>query len=85
LLSDVGGKESVSTNGAGPCPLLDHRESSKDVKITLFDTDVLQGNHTESREKFATASLFGQSAVFAIQSFQGFCSILIASPRCSSS
>jgi len=41
---------SVSTNGIGPSPLVDHRVCSKDVKI-ICDIDVLQGNHVQKVDK----------------------------------
>jgi hypothetical protein len=34
---------------------------------------------SRKRQKFATPSLLGQSGMLAIQSFQGFCNVLIAS------
>jgi hypothetical protein len=44
-------KQCISTNGAGPSPLVDHRVCSKDVNIIICDPDVLQGNLVQKVEK----------------------------------
>jgi hypothetical protein len=40
-------KQCISTNGADPSLLVDHRLCSKDGKIILCDIDVSQGNHVQ--------------------------------------
>jgi hypothetical protein len=44
-------KQCISTNGAGPSPLVDHRVCSKVVKIIICGIDVLQGNLVQKADK----------------------------------
>ena len=68
-------KNCISTNGAGPFPLVDHRVCGKDVKIIICDIDVLQGNLVQKVDK--SLQLSPALTSHAIQSFQCFYNVLL--------